>query len=90
MKLAPVKPPKKRSAQVGAGCLKTALAVVFIWVGLNSYLVGQAYHLERGAWAPRLVGVFFLLLGLILCWRGVSQFVRGFRRPRSSLEEDLW
>ena len=89
MKLAPSRKKKNRPLEVSAGCLKSVLAVVLLWIGLNSYLIGRAYYLERGAWLPRVAGVIGVLAGIYLLWRGVGQFVGNVRRRDSDLREEL-
>lgn len=45
--------------------LAGVLALVLLWIGINSILVGLAYHQQKGFWVPCLVGA-------LLVWAGVA------------------
>ena len=85
MKLADNQPKPNRPLGVLLGLFKGFLAIVLLWVGQNSLLIGWAYHMEKGAWLPKTVGIVMMVIGLPLLVTSLSQIVRNLR---SSEDED--
>ena len=62
-----------RGLAAAAGGLKGLLALVMLWLGMHSLLVGWAYQYEKGAWVPMAVGGLLVVIGVRFLWRGVRQ-----------------
>ncbi|MDY6850758.1 MAG: hypothetical protein SV487_01595 [Thermodesulfobacteriota bacterium] len=65
----------KSNRRLGAlsGGLKGLIALVLVWVGINSFIIGWAYNFRKGAWMPLLAGAVLTVLGVWLLGRGVEQ-----------------
>ena len=87
MKLADNQPKPNRPLGVLLGLLKGLLALVLLWIGQNSLLIGWAYHAEKGAWLPQVTGIVMIIIGLPLLVAALSQIVRHLRNPDDDEDE---
>ncbi|MBW2062720.1 MAG: hypothetical protein JRI95_14330 [Deltaproteobacteria bacterium] len=56
MSLIKEKSSPSRGFKAAGGVLLCLLAVVFMWLGFSSFLVGLAYSLQKGFWVACLAG----------------------------------
>lgn len=73
MRLTPEISDSSRRLAAVSGGLKGLSALVLLWVGINSFIVGWAYNCRKGAWMPLLVGAVLVIFGIWLLGRGVEQ-----------------
>ncbi|MEW6266033.1 MAG: hypothetical protein AB1641_23415 [Thermodesulfobacteriota bacterium] len=85
----PTSPKKSRLAGFLAGGLKLLIALVMMWVGLHSFLIGWAYSLEKGSGVPRLVGFALLFGGLPLLLAAIRQMLENLKPADSDQENRL-
>lgn len=55
------------------GALKTLIAMILLWIGLNSLFIGWAYFHEKAYWVPLLVGAGLIFGAISLLVKGVGQ-----------------
>jgi len=75
MKLIPEISGSSRHLAAISGGLKGLIALVLLWVGINSFIVGWAYNCRKGAWMPLLTGAVLTVFGIWLLGRGVEQIM---------------
>lgn len=73
MRLTPEISDSSRRLSALSGGLKGLIALVLVWVGINSFMVGWAYNCRKGAWMPLLAGAVLVIFGIWLLGRGVEQ-----------------
>lgn len=61
--------PLKRNLAGYGGVFLTLTAILSIWTGFSSLLIGLAFSQQKGFWVPVLIGAFLLLGGIwLLFW----------------------
>lgn len=90
MDLEPTVPQPNRPWGLTFGVFTGALAVVLLWSGFHSVLIGWAYRLEMGAWMPIFVGLLLVLAGLPLLVQALRQVKQAIWPPEPDRSDDIW
>jgi len=61
--------PNTNRGLMAIACLSLALfAIIIIWLGINSLLVGLAYLHQKGFWVVGLTGLILMAVGVWFLW----------------------
>ncbi len=70
-----------RRFMLAAGIFFILVAVIIIWAGLNSFLVGLAYTQQKGFWVAALAGILLIIGGIWFLYWSVNKTAKTISKP---------